>query len=234
MHPTIILSHPQMGENIGAAARIMHNFGLSDLRIINPRDGWPNKLASDMARNASGIVNSAKIYGSLKEAVSDINILYATSARPRDMVKRVVSPKVCILDIMQTNTTKSAILFGPERTGLSNDDLVLSDAIVTIDVNPENPSLNLAQAVAIICYEWFLGQSDISANVLRHGESPLANKEELSAFLEVLASQLDSKGFFPAHMKEKMVRNLSNIFTRSSLTSQEIRTLRGVVQALGI
>lgn len=222
-----------MGENIGASARAMHNFGLSDLRLVSPRDGWPNRMAVEVARNAAEIVHNARIYESLKDAAADINIIYATTARPRDIVKPVVNPHICASEIrsLANSGTKCAIMFGPERSGMSNDDLVLADKIVTIPVSPDNPSLNLAQAVLVVCYEWFsLGA--IVDTAQEAGEE-LATKEELAMLLEHLEGELENKGFFrQPKMRYKMSQNLANIFTRSQLTAQEVRTLRGVVRSL--
>lgn len=223
-----------MGENIGAAARAMHNFGLSDLRIVAPRDGWPNQMAIDVARNALEIVNNARVYDSLKDAVSDVNVLYVTTARPRDIVKPVVTPEVCAVSMhrLTHNGKKCAVMFGPERSGVSNEDLVLADSIITIPVSPDNPSLNLAQAVLVICYEWFSkNNTDKERPVDECVE--LATKDEIALMVTHLEEELEAKGFFKLdHMKRKMHHNLANIFTRNNLTSQEVRTLRGVIRSL--
>ena len=155
--PTIILVAPQLGENIGSAARVMLNFGCKDLRIVNPRDGWPNPKAVDMSKGAKQVIYDAKIFNSLADACHDIKYLYATTARPRDMVKKVFTPKKCVQKIVEASKSgdKSAIMFGPERTGLNNDYITLADAIVSIPVSDEYASLNLAQAVSVLCYEHF-------------------------------------------------------------------------------
>jgi tRNA/rRNA methyltransferase len=233
-HPSIILISPQMGENIGAAARAMHNFGLTDLRLVAPRDGWPNRDAVDVARNAIGIIENAKVFASVKEAVADINILYATTARPRDMVKPVVGPRVCATDIRQRSSTgnKCAIMFGPERTGLNNDDMMLADSLVTIPVSPLNPSLNLAQAVLVLCYELFSADDTVPLQQPGYG-SGVATKAEITMLLEHLELELDNKDFYyPPNMRQRMLRNLGNIFTRTNLTCQETQTLRGVINGL--
>lgn len=158
-HPSIILVSPQLGENIGAAARCMLNFGLTDLRIITPRDGWPNPKAVDMAKGAKEVINNAKIFDSLADATFDITKLYATTARTRDMEKPVYSAHETAEEIIK-NSGKSAIMFGAERSGLSNEDITLADAICSIPVAPIYTSLNLAQAVNITCYEWFKNSID--------------------------------------------------------------------------
>lgn len=232
--PAIILISPQMGENIGAAARAMHNFGLSDLRLVTPRDGWPNRSAAEVARHALGILDNAKLFNSTKEAVADLHRLYATTARPRLMVKETITPRSCaeILRGTVAQGYQSGIMFGPERTGMENDDIVLADSIITIPVSPDNPSLNLAQAVSVLCYEWYAGLGSGTAQPAEHGHE-LASKQEISSFLDNLADELTKKGYFKQEdMQERMSRNISNIFTRSNLTSQEVRTLRGIVRYL--
>ncbi len=170
--PAIILVNPQMGENIGAAARVMHNFGLTDLRIVNPRDGWPNLAAEAMSAKAIGLIQAAPIYTTTAEAVADMQVVYATSARMRDMAKPVVESPFLGEKLHQYARAgvRTAILFGAERSGLLNEDVVLADALLTIPVNPENPSLNLAQAVAVVAYEWARG-----GHVLRAEESALSS-----------------------------------------------------------
>lgn len=234
-NPAIILISPQLGENIGAAARAMHNFGLRDLRLVNPRDGWPNRDAADVARNANLIIENTKIYDSVKEAVSDVNILYATTARPRDMVKTVVTPRKCATSLRQyvNSGEKCAIMFGPERTGMSNDDIILADSIVTVPVSADNTSLNLAQAVSVLCYEWFVSGDIMLEEIFVTGESGPATKLEVTMLLENLESELDKGGFFSnPDMRQRMLQNLSNIFTRNNLSQQEVKTLRGVIRSL--
>jgi len=231
--PAIILISPQLGENIGAAARAMHNFGLDDLRLVSPRDGWPNRDATDVARNAVKILESAKIYSNLQEAIADVNVLYATTARPRDMVKPVVTPRKCAEKLWSARHIKTAIMFGPERTGMGNDDIILADSIVTIPVSDENSSLNLAQAVSVLCYEWFAYGSAAPEEIFAIGESSIATKSEMHMLLEHLELELNKGYFFSSTaMRPRMLRNLGNIFTRNHLTSQEVKTLRGVIACL--
>jgi tRNA/rRNA methyltransferase len=229
--PAIILVAPQLGENIGAAARGMLNFGLTDLRIVNPRDGWPNPKAVDMSKGAKEVIRSAEIFSSLKDATHDITKLYATTARPRDMVKKVYNAKQTACDIHE-NDGKSAIMFGPERSGLNNDDITLADAVSIIPVSPVYTSLNLAQAVNIMCYEWFVAKNDENEGKSEDSDS-LSTKQDIANLFEHLESELDKTDFFKIKDKRpKMVRNIRNIFSRNNLTEQEVRTLRGIIKSL--
>lgn len=220
-----------MGENIGAAARVMLNFGLTDLRVIAPRDGWPNPKAVDMAKNAKEVLDNAHIFDSLKEAMHDIHHLYATTARPRDMEKPVKTARETINKIYQS-TGKSAIMFGPERTGLTNEELTLASAITIIPVAPEYTSLNLAQSVAIMCYEFFATEHQ-TLELPEHFSYDAASKKEIGLMLEHLTDTLDRQHFFKVPEKrEKMLQNIFNIFTRIDLNEQEVRTLRGIFKSL--
>lgn len=231
-HPAIILVSPQLGENIGAAARCMLNFGLTDLRIITPRDGWPNPKAVDMAKGAKEVIKNAKIFQSLADATFDITKLYATTARTRDMVKQIYTPSEVAESIIK-NSGKSAIMFGAERSGLNNEDITLADGICEIPVAPIYTSLNLAQAVNIICYEWFIGHSKSSTTQPTPDNIQLATKEDIARMFEHLESELDKTDFFKvADKRPKMVINIRNIFSRNNLTEQEVRTLRGIIKSL--
>lgn len=228
--PAMILVDPQMGENIGAAARVMKNFGVSDLRLVRPRDGWPNPKAIDMAKHASDVIENAKIFETTQEAVADLTYVGATSARMRDMVKPLYTPRQATEYLVKE--AKTGILFGPERMGLCNEDIVLADCLVTIPVSEEYPSINLAQSVAIISYEWKVWQ-DVQPAPLKPPQSPMAPKSELIGLFEHLEGCLDAKGFYAVPEKRpKMVQNLRNIFQRSGLSEQEVRTLRGVIRCL--
>lgn len=232
--PAVILIAPQMGENIGAAARGMLNFGLTDLRIVNPRDGWPNPKAVDMAKGAKDVIKNAKIFTSLKDATHDITRLYATTARTRDMVKKEYDARQTAAEILK-NYGKSAIMFGPERSGLNNDDITLADAVTIIPVAPIYTSLNLSQAVNIMCYEWFVAQSESAVVDADDGNQAnhLATKEDLANLFEHLESELDKTDFLKIPDKRpKMVRNIRNIFSRNDMTEQEVRTLRGIIKSL--
>lgn len=231
--PVIILVRPQLGENIGASARIMANFGLRELRLVSPRDGWPNAKAEEMAVGSPALKN-VKIYKTVKSAIADLQAVYATTARPRDMVK----PEYTLHEVFlpqftgggQEGGTRTGILFGPERSGLTNDEVALADAIITIPVQPDFTSINLAQAVAVVCYTW----QGLEARNQKTEKNKPAPKKDVIGLLEQLESELDKKGFFDPVPKKRpvMLCNLRNIFTRAGLTEQEIRTLRGVVRFL--
>lgn len=233
LDPAVILVEPQMGENIGAAARVMHNFGLTDLRVVAPRDGWPNDKAVAMASGAA-VIDHVRIYETTEAAVADLHGVFAATARRRDMAKPVVSPREAV-EIMQeaANDMRFGVLFGRERSGLTNEDVVMADTVLTVPLNPAFQSLNLAQAVAIVAYECFIAPAREEAPLPETGERP-ATKAELMGMLEQLETSLDDAGYFdpvPAK-KPSMVRNLRNIFQRAALLEQDVRTLRGVFKAL--
>jgi tRNA/rRNA methyltransferase len=223
--PIIILVAPQMGENIGAAARAMGNFGLSELRIVTPRDGWPNKAAEAMAAHALPIIEQATLYESLAEAVADCQTVYATSARQREMNKPTATPKT-----LQC-TGKTAILFGRENNGLTNEELCFAHCLLTIPVHPACPSLNLAQAVLVTAYEWFQGQT--AQHTPLPSLNPPASQQELTYFLAQLEPLLDHSQFWKvAAKKEKMWQNIRTMLYRAAPSSQEVQTLHGIMQAL--
>ncbi len=232
----IILVHPQMGENIGAAARAMANFGLSDLRLVSPRDSWPNMRAIDMASGAFDGIVKPQIYDSFSESVQDLHKLYATTARARDMVKPVFTPDAAIEDGVKhlvREGSKIGFVFGPERTGLENEELSRCHAIINVPTNPEFSSLNLGQCVLLICYA--LSQKLITAKgyQIPMGDSFPASFEELDGFLMRLETSLDNAGFFKSKdLKPSMVKNIRNIFMRGDLSDQEVRTLQGILTAL--
>lgn len=226
----IILLNPQMGENIGAAARVMHNFSLSDLRLVAPRDGWPNEKAVDMSAGAKHLIHNAKIFDNVSDALHDIQYAAITTARHRDMTKDVLSPKGLHSKISDKKNEKCAIIFGPERSGVTNEDISWANDIVSIDVNPEYSSLNLAQAVAVLCYEC----SNISMeNIDRSSDKQIATKDELKSFYMNLEGALDESDFLKvADKRLKMTHNIRNIFNRSDLTTQEVNILHGIIKAL--
>lgn len=232
--PQIILVEPQMGENIGMAARAMANFGLSDMRIVNPRDGWPNERAIVTAANAAHVLDRAQVYPDLLSAVADLHAVYATTARERGQMKRVFDADAAIGEMHGRIGfgEKVGILFGRERTGLDNDEVALADAIITFPVDPANASLNLAQAVLLVGYEWFKqahGQLPFSLEE----RSPPAKRAALVSFFNWLEDELDACGFFPAQEKKPaMIRNLRDILLRLSMTEQDVKTLRGATGAL--
>ncbi|NDF11853.1 MAG: RNA methyltransferase [Proteobacteria bacterium] len=235
MHPpVIILVRPQMGENIGAVARIMANFGLAEMRIVAPRDGWPNPQAIAMASGATHIIDDAKIFNTTAEAVADLQYISATTGRPRDMVKPCYDAVEGVIKCVTAYQSRMRVglLFGPERTGLENEDLVLTDAIVTIPTSPEFPSLNLAQSVAVMLYQWVVSARTQTFKP-PEAASPRASKEEVWNFLNHLEQALDKAGHFKSpDMKPKMLQNLQSPFLRANLTEQEVRTLFGVMASL--
>jgi len=225
--PIIILVRPQMGENIGAVARAMGNFGLSELRIVAPRDGWPNAAAEAMAVGSKKIVDDAKIYADVEAAMEGIGRAYATTARPREVEKRVLLPQEAVRE-MNAATGRVAMVFGPERTGLINEDLSWCDTIVTIPT-AENASLNIAQSAVVMGYEWFRQQDTISPA----REPEAAPVLEYEALFKKLECYLDDSEFFKvAEKKPGMWLNIKAMLMRGRFTSQEVRTLHGVIRAL--
>ena len=235
--PAIILSHPQLGENIGAAARVMLNFGLTDLRLVNPRDGWPNEKANVMAVGAIDILRNARLFERTEDAVADLGLILATTGRDRLMSKRVVTPDDAVAELAAEvkELRPCGVLFGAERTGLTNEEVILSDAILTVPTNPAFMSLNLAQSVAVLAYEWWKHtqeKPDFKVPT-KFRRTRLANKEDLIGFFEHIEHELDRTEFlFPPAKREGMVQNLRNMWHRAELTYQEVQTLRGIVRAL--
>ncbi len=239
--PTVILVRPQLVENIGAAARAMMNCNLSELRIVAPRDGWPlvspqKERAYAAASGADSILESAKLYETTADAVKDLNAVYATTARSRDMIKPVYDPRQAMAEIApRVAREKIGLLFGPERTGLLNDDLLCAGKIIHIPANPEFSSFNLAQSVLILAYEWLMQATaaPIQEAPPNPNRSRLAAQEEVTRMFEHLEKELDAARFFSTEeMKPTMVLNLRNMFLRAELTDQEVRTFRGVITAL--
>ncbi|MBI1210904.1 MAG: TrmJ/YjtD family RNA methyltransferase [Alphaproteobacteria bacterium] len=235
--PAFILSHPQLGENIGAAARAMLNFGLTDLRLIRPREAWPNKKAEAMAVGAVSVLEGARVFQSIEEAVADLGLVFATTGRDRLMSKRVATPDEAVPELAAeiAQDRKCGVLFGAERMGLTNEEVVLADAILTVPTNPKFASLNLAQSVAVVAYEWWKGTHDrpefkVPAKFRR---AKPANKEDLIGFFEHIEGELDRTEFlFPPDKRAAMVQNMRNMWQRAGLTYQEVQTLRGMVRAL--
>jgi len=232
--PVIILNEPQLAENIGAVARVMANFGLADLRMVRPRDGWPQERAWPSASGADWPLDNARIFETLQDAVADLTLVLATTARPREATLPVITPRDAAARTGARIDAGGAVglLFGGERAGLGADDIALCQAIVTIPIDPKFHSLNLAQAVAINAYEWRLTQD--AGPPQRFGEAPLpAEQAVVRGFYEQLEGELDAAGFFhPPEKRPSMVRNLRVAFGRANLSDQEVRTLRGVVTAL--
>ncbi|MEM6811998.1 MAG: TrmH family RNA methyltransferase [Pseudomonadota bacterium] len=235
MTPSIILVKPQMGENIGAAARAMANFGLKDLILIAPRDGWPSESANANSVGAFEHLNPVQVFDNVKEAVKPFHTIYATTARPRDMRKKVFTPEKAVEDILhkQSSSQDIAILFGGERAGLSNDDIVLANHIITYPTTPEFSSLNLGQSVLLLIAEYARQTSSIANEILPTGKSEIARAEEFNEFLDRLNHELEKKNFFRNDdMRPTITRNIRSIFSRNNLTSQEVKTLQGVLSAL--
>ena len=233
--PAIILVEPQLGENIGAAARAMFNCGLTELRLVKPRDGWPNERAVAMASGADVVLDNAQLFDSVEAAIGDLRRVYATTARDRFMVKRVVTPRQAAGEMRRFVAAGEGcgILFGPERAGLVNDHIALADTVLSVPLNPAFSSLNLGQAVLVIGYEWFAAGEASSAELMQTGHSRPGTKEELLSFMAHLEEELDRSGFMRTKEKRpSMVRNLRNLFQRAQCTEQELRTLHGVVTAL--
>lgn len=232
--PVVILVEPQLGENIGAAARAMGNFGLSRLRLVKPVQGWPNERARVMASGADRVLDQAELFDSVAAAVADCSFVLASTARQHDQAKPVIgadaAARLCAPRVAGGETV--ALMFGRERNGLENNEVGLADAIVTLPVNPAFASLNLAQAVVILGYEWFkLAGSGLPFATPE--KSPPAPKEQLLAFFNDLERELERIEYFrPAEKRETMTVNMRNIFTRMQLTQQDIRTLHGVIMAL--
>ncbi len=238
--PAVILVRPQLAVNIGMCARAMANFALDDLRLVNPREGWPRSddyrdVAYSAAAGATALLDAARVFDSVEAAVADCHRVYASTARERGQMKAVMTPSVAMAAIVAAEGAKHAILFGPERTGLDNDEVAIADAIVTFPCNPAYASLNLAQAVLICGYEWFKaahGDAPPPPTIPR-AVSPPAQREMLLAFFDYLEARLDENGFFrPVTKKPGMRRNLRNIFHRMELTQQDARTLWGAVVRL--
>ena len=232
--PAIILVEPQLGENIGTAARAMANCGLSDLRLVRPRDGWPSEKAVAAASGADAVLDQARLFPSVEAAIGDLTHVYAATARDRYMVKRELTPRAAAAEMrgFLDAGESCGVLFGPERTGLVNDHIALTDTVLTVPLNPAFSSLNLAQAVLLIGYEWFTAHTAPPPEILHTGHSRPANKAELIRFFEHFEEALDASGFLRHPDKRpSLTRNLRNLFQRAGCTEQELRTLHGVITA---
>lgn len=235
MTPVFILVRPQLAENIGTAARAMMNCAVEEMRIVSPDEDPLSPRAVAASSGAEEILRNARVFDSVKDAVADLQTVYATTGRPRDMVKPVFTGEGMAADIVKRRKsgTKCGVLFGPERTGLENDDLNYADIIVNIPLNPKHCSLNLAQAVLLAGYEIFRLSDKTPAEALPVPREEFADKTETEHFFAHLEDELTKAGYFRVPEKRpRMVRNLRNIFMRARLTSQEIRTLHGVIADL--
>ncbi|TYO85230.1 tRNA/rRNA methyltransferase [Oceanicella actignis] len=232
--PIFVLVEPQMGENIGAAARAMWNFGLARMRLVAPRDGWPNPKAAAMASGAGRVIDEAQVFAQTAPALADLNYVYATTARAREMTKPVMTPEEAMADAHArvARGERVGVMFGRERTGLENDDVARANAIVTAPVNPAFPSLNLGQCALLVAYEW-RRQAPADENAAPRPEPAAARVEDVDRMLAHLEQELEAAGyFFPEDRRASMQMNLRNLFRRAPLTDQDVRTLRGVIRSL--
>jgi tRNA/rRNA methyltransferase len=228
--PIIILVRPQLGENIGKAARAMLNFGLSEMRLVAPRDGWPNPSAGPAAAGADIVLERAQVFDTLAEAVADCEHVYATTVRKRGVAKPVVTPEAAASDI-RAAPGRSAILFGPERSGLESDDVAVARSIITVPINPEFGSLNLAQAVILVAYEWSKGEG--LASPPKVDLDPPAPQGELDGMIAQFDAMLEEAGhFFPPDRKHIDKRTMRSLLTKPGWSAQEVRTLRGMLRSL--
>ena len=228
--PVIVLVRPQLGENIGKAARAMLNFGLAEMRLVSPRDGWPNPSAGPAASGADVVLEQARVFESVADAVADCAHVYATTVRKRGVTKPVVTPEEAAREI-HTAIGRSAILFGPERSGLETEDVALARTILTVPINPEFGSLNLAQAVILVAYEWSKGVTLVQPT--QEELDPPAPQEELDGVIGHLEELLERAGyFFPPDRVPSTKRTLRTLLTKPGWNSQELRTLRGVLSTL--
>lgn len=247
--PVVILVDPQLGQNIGMVARAMLNCGLEELRLVRPRDGWPNSAAESAASGALVVLEKTRLFDTTAEAVADLNRVYAATARPRGMITPVVTPRQAAAELRAAQAqeagaqktgaggTRAGVMFGPERSGLVNDDIALADTVLSVPLNPAFASLNLAQAVFVVGYEWLISGSEADpgapGRALSLGATRPATKAELVGLFERLEAALDARGFlYPVEKRPTMVRNLRNLFQRAELTEQEVRTLHGIVSLL--
>lgn len=233
--PAVILCEPQLGENIGSTARAMANFGLWDLRLVNPRDGWPNEKATATASKAEHVLDKVRVFPTVEEAIADLSLVYATTARRRDMQKPVLGPEEASQRVISHIAAGhgAGILFGREKWGLNNEEVAISDAIVTLPVEAAFASLNIAQAVLIMAYEW-RRQTDLGKELLfTETVSEPATKAELLKLFEHLEQSLDDAGFFTAPDKRPtVINNLRTLLSRGAFSAQEVRTLHGVISSI--
>ena len=234
--PAIILVEPQLGENIGMVARAMANLGLAELRLVSPRDGWPNEKARSAASKADHVIDGAVVFETLEDATRDLNFVYATTARERYGFKPVRSPVYAASTLREKFKAgeKTGILFGRERWGLSNEEVALADEIVTFPVNPAFASLNIAQAVLLMSYDWMKsGMDDIEETRFQPIEQRPSTKDQVFGMFEQIEEALDARGYFhPPEKKPKMIDNLRAVLSRRSFSEQEVSVFRGVIKSL--
>jgi TrmH family RNA methyltransferase len=235
--PVVILVRPQLADNIGACARAMANGGLFHLRLVAPRDGWPQEKAWRMSSGADRLLDAATVHATVADAVADLHHVFATCPRPRHIVKPVLTARGAAAELREITgrRLRAGLLFGPERAGLDNDDMAQADALVRYPLNPDFMSLNLAQAVMILAYEWWTADDATSPRTLMTNETQIATKGRLENFLMHLTDQLDACGFLRNLPKRPgMLRNIRHFFQRGEVTEQELRTLHGIVTELAI
>lgn len=233
--PAVILCEPQLGENIGTTARAMANFGLWDLRLVNPRDGWPNEKAVAAASKADHVIERVRVFATVEEAIADLSMVLATTARQRDLQKPVYGPEEAAQRVVSHIATGAGagVLFGREKWGLYNEEVALADAIVTYPVEAAFASLNIAQAVLLMAYEWRQQADKGEVLPFTGGLDPVAPREELHGLFGHIEETLDRTGFFKTDDKRPtMVNNIRALFSRAGMSSQEIRTLRGVISSI--
>ena len=235
--PVVVLVRPQLADNIGAVARAMANGGLFHLRLVAPRDGWPQEKAWRNASGADRILDAAPVFATVPDAVADLHHVLATCPRPRHIIKPVLTARGAAAELRAicARDLRAGILFGPERAGLDNDDMACADALVRYPLNPAFMSLNLAQAVMVLAYEWWIAADETLPRTLMTNETQVATKGELDNFLSHLVAELDACGFLRnAPKRPGMVRNIRHLFERGEVTQQELRTLHGIVTELAV
>jgi len=233
--PVFVLVHPQMGENIGAAARAMWNFGLDRMRLVAPRDGWPNERAVAVASGAAQVLDHVQVMAETPDALADMTYVFATTARNRDLTKPVITPERAMEQTraMLHGGQKVAFMFGPERAGLENSDIVRANALVSVPVNPAFGSLNLGQCVLLLAYEWRRQTGAVDPETVNFVKTGFASALEVEKYAEHLEQKLDALGFFwPDHKADSMRLNLRNMFSRMPMTEADIRMLHGTLRAL--
>ena len=228
--PVIVLVRPQLGQNIGKAARAMLNFGLTEMRLVAPRDGWPNPDAGPSASGADVVLQQAQLFDTVQESIADCSNVYASTVRRRDLVVPVVTPGQ-MADEIAASPGRTAILFGPERSGLETEDVALANKIVTVPINPEFGSLNLAQAVILLAYEWSK-RSDLAVPPSKELEAQ-APHGELEGLIGHLEGELEAKGYFHPPSRTQATKNtIRTIFTKTGWSSREVKAIRGIIRAL--
>lgn len=233
--PAFVLVRPQMGENIGAAARAMWNFGLDRMRLVAPRDGWPNPSAVALASGAGRVLDTAKLDDTLAASIGDCAHVYATTARQRDLTKPVLSPEEAMRDAHRRigQGQRVAVLFGPERAGLENDDISRANAIISVPVNPDFPSLNLAQCVLLLGYEWMRATTALTSQTVEMAGTEWAEQLEVEHLARHYEDRLDEMGFFfPEHKSESMRLNLRNFWSRMPMTRADVQMMHGIMRQM--